>query len=84
MSKELLINLRDYLIGTLSDEDKFWLANELSGEHFENPYTKEEINARFDEAERQYANGDYLPADEAIARIRKQLQHSKELELEAV
>ena len=84
MSKELLINLRDYLIGTLSAEDKFWLANELSGEQFVNPYTKEEINARFDEAERQYANGDYLPADETIARIRKQLQHSKELELEAV
>ena len=30
MSKDLLINLRDYLLGTLSEEDVLWLSRSLT------------------------------------------------------
>ncbi|MBQ5513057.1 MAG: hypothetical protein IIT83_05165 [Bacteroidales bacterium] len=30
MSRELLINLRDYLLGTLSEDDALWLSRSLS------------------------------------------------------
>jgi hypothetical protein len=30
MSRELLINLRDYLLGTLSEDDVLWLSMSLS------------------------------------------------------
>lgn len=80
MSRDSLIKLRDRLLGTLSYEDRKWLAGELVDAEEEEfttvlscPYTKEELNARFDELEKDFENGDYLPADETFRMIAQEL-----------
>lgn len=88
MSKETLINLRDYLLGSLSYEDRMWLIDELddTGKGLESycPYTKEELNARLEEAEREFKNGEYLPADEAFKHIAQELGIKNEPQRQAV
>ena len=83
MSKENLINLRNYLYGTLDADDMLWLADELKRrvQKKENikPYTREELYAMIEESERQYANGEYFSTEEVLSEIEKE-----ELELEAV
>ena len=88
MSREALINLREYLLETLSFEDRMWLVNELETSEEEKvsecPYTKEELDKRFDEIEKDFENGEYLPADETFRLIAEELEFDKEIERIAV
>ena len=66
MSKESLIKLRDRLLGMLSYEDRKWLAGELvdaAEEEFVCPYTKEELQMRIDQAEKEIANGECVSSE---------------------
>jgi hypothetical protein len=77
MSKESLIKLRDHILETLSYEERVWLVDELNQVDDEEdgirPNTKEELDARFDELESDFENGDYLPADETFRLIAQEL-----------
>ena len=67
MSKEVLINMREYPLKNLSFEEKIWLISELEDSEKDKellcPYTKEELDARIDQAEREIANGEITPSD---------------------
>jgi hypothetical protein len=72
MSRELLINMREYILKNLSYEERMWLIGELEdsgGEDLSCPYTKEELNARIDQAEREIANGECTPSDEFFREL---------------
>ena len=91
MSRDSLIKLRDRLLGTLSYEDRKWLAGELvdaEAEEFSTvlscPYTTEELNVRFDELEKDFENADYLPADETFRMIAQELGFVNRVERIAV
>ena len=88
MSKDSLIKLRDRLLVTLSYEDRRWLVGELENADSELvsacPYTKEELDARFDELERDFENGEFLPADESFHLIAKELGFEQNIERIAV
>ena len=70
MSTSTLTGLRDYLYDTLSPANMLWLATELTkyAQKEERPpfrrYTKDEINAMLDEAERQIAAGETVSDEE--------------------
>ena len=76
MSKESLIKLRDYIFYTLSYEDRMWLVDELrkfdDDEGLECPYTKEKLDARIAQAERDFENGDYISPEEFFQQLDKQ------------
>ena len=70
MNKDLLINLRDYLLGTLSEEDVLWLSRSLTqGKRLESddddgfsldnmPFTQYKSKREMiEEGERQIASG---------------------------
>ncbi len=59
-------------------------VNGIEPDDLEMPYTKEELDARIAEAERQYANHQYLPADEAMRRVRERLLTKDVYQYEAV
>lgn len=88
MSKESLIILRDHILETLSYEERVWLVDELNQVDDEEdgicPYTKEELEARFDELESDFENGDYLPADETFRLIAQDLGFENRMERIAV
>lgn len=88
MSKESLIKLRDHLLETLSYAERVWLVDELNQVDDEDdgicPYTKEELDARFDELERDFENGDYLSADETFRLIAQELGFDNRMERIAV
>ena len=88
MSKESLIKLRDQILETLSYEERVWLVDELNQVDDEEdgicPYTKEELDARFDELESDFENGDYLPADETFRLIAQELGFDNRIERIAV
>lgn len=88
MSKESLIKLRDHILETLSYEERVWLVDELNQVDDEEdgicPYTKEELDARFDELESDFDNGDYLPADETFRLIAQDLGFENRMERIAV
>ena len=88
MSKESLIKLRDHILETLSYEERAWLVDELNQVDDEKdgicPYTKEELDARFDELESDFENGDYLPADETFRLIAQELGLDNRIERIAV
>ena len=88
MSKESLIKLRDHILETLSYEERAWLVDELNQVDDEKdgicPYTKEELDARFDELESDFENGDYLPADETFRLIAQELGFDNRIERIAV
>jgi hypothetical protein len=72
MSRELLINMREYILKNLSYEERMWLIGELEDSGWEDlscPYTKEELNARIDQAEREIANGECTPSDEFFREL---------------
>ena len=68
MSEATLMNLRDYLYGTLSRDDMVWLACELTErarqEEPQKPYTKEELMARVEGARQRIAEGHYTTSEE--------------------
>ncbi len=88
MSKESLIKLRDHILETLSYDERVWLVDELNQVDDEEdgicPYTKEELDARFDELESDFENGDYLPADETFRLIAQDLGFENRMERIAV
>jgi len=88
MSKESLIKLRDHILETLSYEERVWLVDELNQVDDEEdgvcPYTKEELDARFDELESDFENGDYLPVDETFRLIAQELGFDNRIERIAV
>ena len=67
MSTATLVGLRDYLYDTLSPDNMIWLGTQLTEygykqkEHSPKPYTIEEINARLDLAEADFAAGKGIP-----------------------
>ena len=70
MSTATLENLRDYLYGTLTPDNMYWLAEELMEQAKKEkeqlrPYTKVEINAMLDQAEADFAAGLGRPDEEA-------------------
>ena len=75
MSRDSLIKLRDRLRGTLSYEDRKWLAGELvdaEEEEFVCTYTKEELQMRIDQAEKEIANGECVSSEEMFVQLRKE------------
>ena len=69
MSEATLMNLRDYLYGALSPANMIWLGTQLT-EHGRmqeeplKPYTKEELIARIERSEQQFAEGKYKTSEE--------------------
>ena len=59
--------MREYLLKNLSYEEKVWLISELEDSEKDKElmcqYTKEELDARIDQAEREIANGEITPSD---------------------
>jgi len=73
MSTKVLTGLRDYLYGTLTPANMWWLAEQLK-QHVldlqqQKPYTKAEIDAIIDESERQLAQGKFKTHDEAFKEL---------------
>ena len=75
MSTATLAGLRDYLYDTLSPDNMIWLGTQLTEyghkqeEHSPKPYTIEEINARLDLAEADFAAGKGIPDEEAWSEL---------------
>jgi hypothetical protein len=73
MSTTVLNGLRDYLYGTLSPANMWWLAEQLRQYVLDlqqqKPYTIEEINAIIDESESQLAEGKYKSHEEVFAEL---------------
>ena len=73
MSKESLIKLRDHLLETLSYAERVWLVDELKQVDDEVemgcPYTKEELDARIEQAEREIANGECISSEEFFRNL---------------
>ena len=73
MSREALINLREYLLETLSYEDRMWLVSELEAPENENvsvcPYTEEELDKRFDEIEKEIVNEECTPSEDFFREL---------------
>ena len=73
MSTAVLTGLRDYLYGTLSPANMWWLAEQLKQYVLDlqqqKPYTKQEIDAIIDESERQLKEGKYKSHEEAFKEL---------------
>ena len=72
MSTATLNNLLEYLYGTLTPDNMRWVGKHLI-EHAEKeetlkPYTMEELHARIDESEREFAEGKCKPIEEVFRR----------------
>ena len=86
MSETTLTNLLEYLYGTLTPSNMRWLGEHLI-EHarIENeevrPYTREEINAMLDKAERNFENGLGIPSEEVFHELEEDFE-IEELQLE--
>ena len=74
MAQETLNGLLQYLLATLSYDNREWLSRHLiepqAGDGVV-PYTIAEINARLDESERQIATGQVCSSEEVFADLRK-------------
>lgn len=93
MSIETLTGLRDYLYSTLSPANMIWLGTQLMeyAQQQEAPlkrFTKEELNARLDQAEAEIAAGLGTPHEEMmreweeeLAREEQELLARQELEM---
>ncbi|MBQ5453909.1 MAG: hypothetical protein VZQ51_01210 [Bacteroidales bacterium] len=88
MSTSVLSNLRDYLYGTLSPANMLWLSKQLADyvqkqreQERLKPYTMEEINAMLDEAERQFAAGEYVTNEDLFREWDEEIERAEHLEL---
>lgn len=77
MSTATLNGLRDYLYDTLSPANLIWLGKQLTEygymqEKPQKPYTKEELKARIELSERQFAEGKYQDFDEAMDELEEE------------
>lgn len=70
MAQETLNGLLQYIIQTLSPEDKQWFARQLVDNTFENepvkPYTWDEARERLETAREQFRQGKYMTHDEVM------------------
>ncbi len=80
MSEATLTSLLEYLYGTLTPSNQRWVAAHLvehanveEGEALK-PYTMEEINARLDQSERDFAEGNYYTHDEVLKMLDEELE----------
>ena len=88
MRTSVLSNLRDYLYGTLSPANMLWLSKQLADyvqkqreQERLKPYTMEEINAMLDEAERQFAAGEYVTNEDLFREWDEEIERAEHLEL---
>ncbi len=82
MSTATLNGLRNYLYDTLTPANLIWLGTQLTeyGRRMERqskPYTKEELVARIELSERQFAEGKYQDFDEAMADLEKEFSEEE-------
>ena len=70
MAQETLNGLLQYVIQTLSSEDKQWFARQLVDEAFDQeqvePFTWDEARERLAVAREQFRNGQYLTHEEVM------------------
>ena len=70
MAQETLNGLLQYVIQTLSPEDKQWFTRQLVDDAFgqgpEKPYTWDEARGRLEVAREQFRQGQYLTHDEVM------------------
>ena len=83
MSTNILTGLRDYLYGTLSPANLWWLSEQLRQRALElrqsQPYTKEEIDIIIAESERQLAEGKVKTHEEIFKeQFFAKLDHSRQ------
>ena len=81
MSTATLNGLRDYLYDTLSPANLIWLGKQLTEYGYmqakpQKPYTKEELKARIELSERQFAEGKYQDFDEAMDELEENWKRS--------
>ena len=73
MAQETLNGLLQYVIQTLSPEDKQWFTRQLVDDAFNHepvkPYTWDEARERLATAREQFRQGRYLTADELMQRL---------------
>lgn len=79
MSTTALTNLRDYLTGTLSPSDMTWLVTQLTEyanreEYTLKPFTREELNARIDEAEADIAAGRVIDDEDVWRELEEEFE----------
>lgn len=92
MSTATLNGLRDYLYDTLSPANLIWLGTQLAerGRMQEKPlkpYTKEELVARIERSEQQFAEGKYKTSEELWRELDEEFhcldkEEALEMELE--
>jgi predicted transcriptional regulator len=74
MAQETLNGLLQYLLATLSYDNRTWLSQHLIEPQVTDasaPYTMEEIDARLDESERQIAAGEFYTTEEVLTDLRR-------------
>ena len=74
MAQETLNGLLQYLLATLSYDNRAWLSQHLIEPQAAEtlaPYTMEEIDARLDESERQIAAGELYTTEEVLTDLRR-------------
>lgn len=76
MSEATLTSLLEYLYGTLTPSNQIWVAERLI-EHAEaedlKPYTMEELKARLDQSERDFAEGNICTHEEVLKMLDEEL-----------
>lgn len=84
MDKTVLNSLLTYLVNTLSDDEKHWIATQLiitidkTKKETIKPYTKEEIRTMIEESEQQFINGEYVTAEEFLEEWNKNISENIE------
>ena len=77
MSETTLTSLLEYLYNALTPSNQRWVAEHLI-EHADTedlkPYTMEEINARIDQSERDFAEGNFYTHEEVMKMLDEELE----------
>ncbi len=84
MSTATLNGLRDYLYDTLSPSNLIWLGKQLTEygymqEKPQRPYTKEELKARIELSEQQFAEGKCQNFDEAMDELEMEFDEDEKV-----
>ncbi len=75
-----MTNLLEYLYGALTPSNQRWLAKHLMEHAYEEegkalaPYTMEELNARLDQSERDFAEGNCYTHEDVLKMLDEQLE----------
>lgn len=80
MSETTLTSLLEYLYGTLTPSNQRWVAEHLR-QHADQeekallkPYTMEELDARLDQSERDFAEGHYHTHEDVLKMLDEELE----------